>query len=164
MATTENLKEAFAGECQAYRKYQMFAQRAEKDGLPNIARLFRTTAEAERIHAEGHLTALGAVGTTAENLQAAIGGETEEYTQMYPPMVAQAAQEKHRAQRMFGYAVKAEAVHAALYQRALEAARQGQDLTEAKFYLCPVCGHIEFGQPPATCPICGAKSGQYVQV
>ncbi len=164
MATSENLKEAFAGECQAYRKYQMFAQRAEKDGLPNIARLFRTTAEAERIHAEGHLTALGAVGTTAENLKAAIGGETEEYTQMYPPMLAQAAQEGHRAQRMFGYAVKAEAVHAELYQRALAAAQEGQDLAEAKFYLCPICGHIEFGQPPAACPICGAKSGQYVQV
>ena len=162
MSTVENLNEAFAGECQAYRKYQEFARRAEQDGLPNIARLFRATAEAERIHAEGHLAALGAVGGTVENLTAAIAGETHEFTEMYPPMLTQAETEKHRAKRMFGYAVKAEAVHAQLYQRAREAAQRGEDLPQTSFYLCPVCGHIEFGQPPATCPICGAKASQFV--
>jgi rubrerythrin len=162
MSTIDNLKEAFAGESQAYRKYMMFAQRAEQEGLPNIARLFRTTAEAERIHAEGHLVALDGVGSTADNLQAAIAGETHEYTQMYPPMVQTAEAEKHRAKRMFGYAVQAEAVHARLYQQALAAAQHGVDLTETQFYLCPICGHIEFGQPPATCPICGAKAEKFV--
>ncbi len=164
MSTTDNLKEAFAGECQAFRKYAEFAKRAQADGLPNIARLFRTTADAERIHAEGHLTALGGVGTTAENLQAAIAGETHEYTEMYPPMLKEAEATKHRAQRMFSYAVKAEAVHAQLYKLALEAAQRGQDLAEAKFYLCPICGHIEFGRPPAKCPICAAKAEQFVTV
>ena len=164
MATTDNLKEAFAGECQAFRKYSEFAKRAQADGLPNIARLFRTTAEAERIHAEGHLAALGGVGSTAENLQAAIAGETHEYKEMYPPMLQEATAAKHRAQRMFGYAVGAEAVHAQLYQQALEAAQGGQDLSEAKFYLCSICGNIEFGRPPATCPICGAKADKFVAV
>lgn len=163
-STPENLKEAFAGESQANRKYLAFAKKAEEEGFPNIARLFRTTAEAETIHAHGHLAALGGVKPTAENLQAAIDGETYEYTQMYPPMLTQATADKHAAKRMFGYAVRAEAVHAKLYQMALDAAKQGKDLAETKFYLCPTCGHIEFGQPPASCPICGALEEEFVQV
>lgn len=165
MATThDNLKTAFAGESQANQKYRAFAKRAEQDGLPNIARLFRTTAEAERLHAEGHLKALDAVGTTAQNLQAAIDGETYETKEMYPPMFQQAEADGHKAKRMFGYALKAEAVHARLYALALEAARLGRDLTETEFYLCPVCGHIEFGKPPAVCPVCGAKGEKYIRV
>ena len=165
MATThDNLKTAFAGESQANQKYRAFAKQAEQDGLPNIARLFRTTAEAERLHAEGHLKALDAVGTTTQNLQAAIDGETYETKEMYPPMFQQAEADGHKAKRMFGYALKAEAVHARLYALALEAARLGQDLTETEFYLCPVCGHIEFGKPPAVCPVCGAKGEKYIRV
>jgi rubrerythrin len=164
MNTTDNLKEAFAGESQANQKYRAFAKKAEQDGLPNIAKLFRTTAEAERIHAEGHLKALTAIGSTVENLNAAVAGETYEYTTMYPPMLAQAEAENHRAKAMFGFAVKAEAVHAALYKRALEAAAQGKDLTETKFYLCPFCGQIEFGEPPERCPICGAAGAKFVEV
>jgi rubrerythrin len=160
----EDLKEAFAGESQANQKYRAFAARAERDGFPNVARLFRTTAEAERIHAEGHLHALDGVGSTADNLKAAIDGETYEFTEMYPPMLRRAAEAGHKAKRMFGYAVEAEAVHAKLYALALEAVRQGKDLSETKFYLCPVCGHIEFGEPPESCPICGAKASKFVQV
>ena len=161
---TEDLKEAFAGESQANQKYRAFAARAEQDGFPNIARLFRTTAEAERIHAEGHLKALDGVGTTADNLKAAIDGETHEFTEMYPPMLQRAAEAGHKAKRMFGYAVEAEAVHAKLYALALEAVRQGKDLSETNFYLCPVCGHVEFAEPPESCPICGAKASKFVQV
>ena len=165
MTTTEdNLKNAFAGESQANRKYLAFAQQANKDGLPNIAKLFRTAAEAETIHANGHLKALGAVGSTADNLKDAIAGETYEYTEMYPPMLEQAEQEGHKAKRMFGYAVKAEAVHARLYEKALEAAAKGEDLTDVAFYLCPVCGHIELGAAPEACPICGAKGSKFGQV
>jgi len=162
--TTDNLKEAFAGESQASQKYLAFARKAEKEGFRNIAALFRTAAEAERIHAEGHLGALDGIGSTAENLATAIDGETYEYTKMYPPMLKQAEAEGHKAKRMFDYAAKAEAVHAQLYQVALEAVRKGQDLTEAKIYLCPVCGHIEFGTPPASCPICKARGSSYIQV
>ena len=165
MATTpDNLKTAFAGESQANQKYRAFAKQAEQEGFPNVARLFRTTAEAERIHAEGHLKALDAVGTTTQNLQTAIDGETYETNEMYPPMFQQAEADGHKAKRMFGYALKVEAVHARLYALALEAARRGQDLTETEFYLCPVCGHIEFGKPPAACPVCGAKGEKYIRV
>jgi len=162
--TVDNLKEAFAGESQANQKYRSFAEAAERDGFKNVARLFRTTAEAERIHAAGHFKALDGVSSTADNLQAAIDGETYEFTRMYPPMLEQAEAEDHKAKRMFGYAVKAENVHARLYTLALEAVRRGEDLTETEFYLCPVCGHIEFGEPPETCPICGAKAKAFVQI
>jgi rubrerythrin len=162
--TIDDLKEAFAGESQANQKYSAFAAKAEQEGFPNIARLFRTTAEAEKIHAAGHLRALDAVGSTADNLAAAIAGETHEYTEMYPPMLERAKAAGHKAARMFGYAVEAEAVHAKLYAAALEAVRQGKDLTETNFYLCPICGHIEFGQPPEACPTCGAKASKFVQI
>jgi rubrerythrin len=165
MATTEmNLKEAFAGESQANRKYLAFAKKAEQDGYANVARLFRTAAEAEAIHAFGHLNSLDAVRSTADNLRAAIEGETYEFTTMYPPMVELAQTENHKAKRMFGWATKAEAVHAAIYMLALEAVAQGKDLAETNFYLCPVCGHIELGNPPAVCPICGVKADKYIQV
>ncbi len=141
-----------------------FARKAEQEGFTNVARLFRTIAEAETIHALGHLAAMGGIGSTADNLRAAIAGETYEYREMYPPMLEQALAENHRARHMFGYAVQSEAVHARIYEMALEAVLQGKDLAEARIYLCPVCGHIELGAPPETCPICGVKAEKYVQV
>lgn len=162
--TKDHLKEAFAGESQANQKYRAFARKAERDGFPNIARLFRTTAEAERIHAEGHLVALESIGSTVENLKAAIDGETYEYKEMYPPMLEEAEAVAHRARTMFGYAVKAEEVHAKLYALALEAAAQGKDLEVVDFYLCPVCGHIEFGTAPGECPICGLKGEKFITI
>jgi rubrerythrin len=158
-----NLKDAFAGESQANQKYRAFAKKAEKDGFPNVARLFRTTAEAERIHAEGHLTAMDAIGSTAENLKTAIEGETYEYTEMYPPMLEQAEAENHKAKRMFKYAIDVEEIHANLYKLALEAVEQGKDIT-GEIYLCPVCGHIELGTPPEKCPVCNVKSSMYIQI
>ena len=163
-STEDNLKEAFAGESQANRKYLAFAQQAEKDGFANVAKLFRTAAEAETIHAMGHFNAMGGVGTTAENLQAAVDGETYEYTEMYPPMLAKAEGEGHKAKRMFGYAVKAEEVHAELYTLALKVVKQGKDLDVSDIYLCPICGHIEFGNAPGPCPICGTKGEKFIQV
>src|SRR3972149_2779929 len=97
--TQDNLKEAFAGESQANQKYRAFAKKAEKEGFHNVAKLFRTAAEAERVHAEGHLGSLDAIGATVENLKAAIDGETYEYTEMYPPMLDAAEREGHKAKR-----------------------------------------------------------------
>lgn len=162
--TNDNLKTAFAGESQANQKYLAFAKEAEKEGFSNVAKLFRTTAMAELIHAEGHLGALGGIGSTAENLESAISGETYEHTEMYPPMLEQAQAEGHPAKRMFAFAVEAEKVHAVIYKKALEAVRNGQDITATEVWLCPICGHVELGNPPEKCPICGAKSSVYVQV
>ncbi len=165
MATTEsNLKVAFAGESQANRKYLAFARKAEQEGFGNVARLFRTAAEAETIHALGHLGAAEGVGPTLDNVRAAVAGETYEYTEMYPPMLTQARADNHPASRMFGYALKAEAVHAKLYQMALEALQQGHDLSTVDFYLCPVCGNIEIGKPPEECPICRARGEKFIKM
>jgi len=163
-STKENLEAAFAGESQAFQKYTNYADKADKDGFPNVAKLFRTAAQAERIHAGGHFAALDGIGSTEENLKAAIGGETYEYTEMYPPMLEKAQADGHNATRMFAMAVKAEEVHAQLYEKALEAVEQGNDLTDTEFYLCPVCGHIEFGSPPDVCPICGAPAASFAQI
>src|ERR1051325_4677032 len=161
--TSENLREAFAGESQANQKYRAFAKKAELEKLPNVAKLFRAAAEAERIHAEGHLRSQDGIGTTADNLKTAIAGETYEFTTMYPPMLERAKSDGHRAQVMFSYAMKAEAVHAELYRLALNAVESGQDLAEAQIYFCPVCGHIEFGVPPEKCPICGGSGSKFME-
>ena len=162
--TQENLAVAFAGESQANRKYLAFAQAAEKEGFPQIARLFRAAADAETIHAHAHLRNMGGVGTTLENLEAAVAGETYEYTEMYPPMVEQAKAEGHRARTMLGFANEAEKVHARLFGEALAALQAGKDLSKMDVYLCPVCGDVEFGEPPEKCPICGAPRSKYVKV
>ncbi|MBZ4643185.1 MAG: hypothetical protein PWQ25_899 [Deferribacteres bacterium] len=164
MSTKENLKEAFAGESQANQKYRAFAKKAEKEGFKNIAKLFKTTAEAERIHAEGHLNALEMIGSTAENLQAAIDGETYEYTEMYPPMFDEAQKDNHKAKVMFNFALKAEKVHAELYSKALEAVKAGKDIDTDNIYLCPVCGFIAIDDVPDKCPVCGVGKDKFVQV
>ena len=165
MATTkENLSEAFAGESQAFQKYSAFAKKAEREGFTNIAKLFNTTAQAEKIHAEGHLRALDAIASTAENLQAAINGETYEYTEMYPPMADLAVEEGHQAKTMFRFALDAEKVHAEIYKKALEAVQKGVDLDISEFYLCPICGYIELGQPTDKCPVCGALPKVFTMV
>lgn len=130
--------------------------------MANVARLFRLTAQAEQIHAAGHFKALDGVGSTADNLQAAIEGETFEFEKMYPPMLEEAESENHKAKRMFKYAVEAEEVHAKLYGQALEAVKAGKDL-DTDFFLCPVCGYIEFGQVPDKCPICNVLGSKFIK-
>jgi len=161
---TDNLRTAFAGESQANRKYLAFAMQAERDGYAVIARLFRATAEAETIHAHGHLKAMDMIKTTESNLEAAISGETYEFTEMYPPMLDQAEKTGHKARVMFRYAMEAEKTHAELYKKALEAVRAGGDMEDMEVYLCPVCGHIELGKPGGKCPVCGAAPDKYQKV
>ena len=154
----ENLAQAFAGESQANRKYLAFAQQADKEGYKRAAKLFRAAAEAETIHAFAHLKAMGGIADTAENLKAAVAGETFEYKTMYPPMIETAKAEGDKAaERSFTLANAAEAVHAALYQEALDTLSSEGD---TDFYLCTVCGHIAKDHAPDKCPICtaGAKA------
>ena len=162
--TQEDLAVAFAGESQANRKYLAFARQADKEGMPQIAKLFRAAAEAETLHALGHLANMGGVRSTLENLKAAVAGETYEYTEMYPPMVEQAKAEGHRAKTMLGFANEAEKVHARLFREALAALEAGKDLSKMDVYLCPVCGDVEFGELPEKCPICGAPKAKYEKI
>jgi len=150
----QNLKAAFAGESQANRKYLAFAEKAEKDGYPQVARLFRAAAEAETVHAINHLKALKAIGSTADNLKEAIAGETAEFREMYPGMIADAQAEGHReALRSFEFANAVEQTHAQLYQKALDNLEK-KELVD--IFVCTVCGHTVEGEPPDQCPVCKA--------
>lgn len=162
--TNENLATAFAGESQANRKYLAFARRAEQEQLPHVAKLFRAAAAAETIHALAHLENMGGVGTTLQNLEAAIAGETYEFTEMYPPMVERALEEGHKGKKMLEYANSAEQVHARLFELALDAMKEGKDLSNMEVYLCPFCGNIELGIPEKTCPVCGEPSIWYEKI
>ena len=156
--TEEFLKAAFAGESQAHVKYMAFAMKAEKEGKPRIANLFRAIAYAELVHAHNHLEALGGIGTTAENLVAAKGGEDFEVEEMYPAYLANAKlQDEKKAERSFEYAVEAEKIHSDLYAAAKAAVDAGEDIAEAKVWVCPVCGWTYTGDdPPERCPVCQA--------
>ena len=153
--TEEGLKTAFAGESQANRKYIAFAEKADKEGFPQIAKIFRAAAAAETIHALNHLKVLGGVKSTKENLQAAVEGEHYEFTKMYPEFINSAKEEGNEdAERTFNYANKAERIHHKLYTVALEAVDSGKDLNKEDVYVCPVCGYTHEGTPPEKCPIC----------
>ena len=159
--TMKNLEEGFAGESMANRKYLAFAQQAEAEGYHRVAVLFRATAEAETIHALAHFKAMGKLKDTPANLQAAIDGETYEFTKMYPDFLVDAEAENNAAAiRSFKLAKAAEEVHAELYEKALKSL-EGEKAKAARFILCPACGHIAEDEAPEACRICGAKKSAY---
>ena len=154
MSTEENLKTAFAGESQANRTYLAFAKKAEQDGKPGAARLFKAVAEAETIHALNHIKQMGKVNDTASNLKAAMEGENYEHTQMYPKMIEEAT-DNPAAKISFEYANAVEKLHENLYKEALEKVEAGGDFEAEQMYVCKVCGFTS-KENPGTCPICGA--------
>ena len=164
MKTKDNLNQAFSGESMAAQKYQAFAVQADKEGLENVARLFRATAYAETIHAQNHLRAAHGVGTTAENLTEAIKGETYEFEQMYPPMIADAVKEgSKQAEISMNWALQVEKGHEALYRQALQTMGGG---CAVDYYVCSVCGytHAVGDGMPDKCPVCGAPAKAFRKI
>ena len=163
--TEENLQSAFAGESQANRRYLFFADKAEKEGYSQIARLFRAAAEAETVHARNHFAAMDGVGSTKENLMAGAVGEHYEFTRMYPPFIEQAESESNkRAQRTFEYANKVEQIHHGLFEAAMKAFDAGQQLKDEPYFVCQVCGNTVAGEAPEKCPICGTPASKFKRV
>jgi len=163
-STKDNLAAAFAGESQANRRYLVSAEKADAEGNAQIARLFRAAAAAETVHAKSHLRVLGIMGNTAENLRAAIAGELHEFTNMYPEFIEQAKKDgDNPALRSFDYANAVEKTHHQLYSEALATLEAGKELPEGSYYICPVCGHTEFGTPPDKCPVCGVDGSKFVK-
>jgi len=161
--TDQHLKEAFAGESQANRKYLAFAAKADQEGLPQVGRLFRAAAEAETVHAHSHLRVLGGIRSTKENLQAAVAGETHEFKSMYPEMIEAAKSEGNKqAERTFHFANEVEKIHAQLYQKLLDGLGKPQE--NYPYYICPVCGYTAEKAAPATCPVCGAKGEMFKKI
>ena len=163
--TLENLETAFSGESQANRRYLFFSEKAEKEGYPQIAKLFRATAEAETVHARSHLRTMGGIGSTRDNLQTAIEGEYHEFTKMYPSFIEQAKVENnHAAQTGFDWANKVEKIHHGLYQKALKALEAGPQLKDEPYFVCQGCGYTVAGEAPDRCPICGAPRNMFKRV
>ncbi len=162
--TEENLKKAFAIKSQTNQKNRVFAKKARMEGFPNIARLFKLTSEAERIHAEGNFIAMDLIGSTKDNVKIALSRGLKEYKEVYPLMLEEAISENHKAKRMFGYVVKTEEVHTDLYSAALKALEEGKDLEAGDFYLCPSCGNIKSEKPAEACSICKASAEKFIKV
>jgi rubrerythrin len=159
--TEKNLKDAFAGESQANRKYLAYAKKAEQEGHKQAAKLFRAAAAAETIHAHNHLRELGVVRSTKENLQDAINGESYEFQNMYPQMIADAkAEGNNGALKSFNYANEVEKVHAALYKKVMDSLGRNAD---TDYYVCSVCGYTAEGTAPDVCPVCGSKKQAFMK-
>jgi rubrerythrin len=160
--TEDKLRNAFAGESQAHMRYLNFADRAEKDGRSNVARLFQAAAYSEQIHASNHLRALDGIRTTAENLAEAFAGETFEVEEMYPAYKAVAEEQgEKKAIRPMEWALAAEKVHASLYAHARQAVEGGQDIEAKPIWVCSVCGFTMEGEMPDVCPVCGVKHEKF---
>ncbi|MFC2056107.1 rubrerythrin family protein [Chloroflexota bacterium] len=165
MKTEENLQEAFAGESQANRRYLFFAEKADNEGYPQVARLFRAAADAETVHARNHFNAMDGIGTTKENVMAASIGEHHEFTRMYPPFIDRAEQEENeRAQCTFEYANEVEKIHHGHFEGTLKALNEGTQLKDEPYFVCQVCGNTVPGEAPEKCPVCGAGSKAFKKV
>ena len=164
MPTRDNLQEAFAGESQANRKYLAFAKKAQSEGFPQVAKLFRAAADAETVHAHAHLRVLKGVKSTAENVEAAIEGEGFEFREMYPKFLQEAKDEgDNPAITTIANALAVEEIHHTLYSQALAAVKAGNDLSAQPIYVCQVCGNTVHEVPDA-CPICGASKDSFREV
>ena len=165
MATQDNLKDAFAGESQANRKYLAYAKKADADGFAQVAKLFRAAADAETVHAHAHLRAMGGIEDTAANLADAIAGEGHEFKEMYPGFVAEAEAEGDRAALVsFKNAMAVEEIHHTLYREALASVIAGKDLPGQSIYVCQVCGNTVYGEAPDVCPVCGVKKEKFTEI
>lgn len=164
MAKTDDyLREAFAGESQANRKYMSFASKADQEGYAQAARLFRAAAEAEAVHAENHLRTAKGIRPTKENLREAITGETQEFKEMYPEMIDAAKSEGNKlAERTFSYANEVEKIHAGLYHKMLDSLETSKE--NYPYYVCPVCGMTAEREAPEICPVCGAKGELFKKI
>ena len=162
--TKANLEAAFAGESQAHMKYKIFADKAETEGYPEVARLFRAISFAEQVHATNHFRQLQAIQDTSANLGTAIGGEHYEVSEMYPAFDSVARlQEEKGAMLSIHYALEAEKLHEAMYGAAQEMVDAGKDRPQGPVYICPVCGFTVIGEAPDKCPVSQTPRAKFVK-
>lgn len=163
--TEENLEDAFSGESQARNKYAFYAEKAEEEGKPGVAKLFRAASHAERVHAKNHLQALGKINSTEENLEDAAEGERYEHEEMYPEFIDEAKEDDDQeALKTFNYANEVEKKHEGFYKKAFEELRESGDLEEKDWYVCEVCGNTFEGEAPEKCPICGTTRDNFTEI
>ncbi len=162
MNTDDCILSAFSGEARVNRKYNSFAKIAADEGYNHVAKLFRATSAAEEIHSHRLLSIGGYLGSTAANIEAGIIAELRASNESYPKFITIAEKEdRSEAVVTFTHAMKAEAVHAVLYKKALDAVKAGKDFDAKIIYLCPVCGNVEIDQTPEHCPVCGIPGSSF---
>ncbi len=161
--TEKNIAYAFAAESKAAARNAAFAQKAEKEELPQIARLFRAISEAESVHARRFLNLLrGKIRSTEENLEAAFNNEIKANAEEYPGLIREATEEgMEAAVRAFSHARDVESGHAELYKKAMNAMLGDR---QVDYYVCQVCGYVSEGSAPEKCPVCGAVEGKFKKV
>jgi len=163
--TDENLEKAYEDECKTYMKYLAFARQAEDEGLPNIARLFRATAEGETIHASNQIEALGGVQPTEENLKVAVQEEEEDFFRMYPQFIKDAqAEDRTEAVLSLTWIAQVEKAHFGLLKQALESLQKGNDIASEDYYICTNCGFVAVGAAPSSCPVCKAPQSMFTSI
>lgn len=163
--TENNLMKSFAGESQASQKYMAFALKAEQEGYPQIAKLFRAASRSETIHAANQLRTLKRINSTLDNLKTAIAGETYEYTDMYPKFIEEAKiEDKKAAEHVFQHAMTTEEGHALYYKEALNYLEKNKDIPKKEYYVCTICGYTSEKGVPDKCPICRAVSQKFIKV
>ncbi len=178
--TIENLKAGIIGETTASAKYAAFAQKATEEGFEPIAQLFKAAAKAESIHANNHLKVLEKLGekmdpidpkfevkTTKENLEAAISGESYEFTTMYPGFIQSAKDENVAdAERSFTWALDTEKKHKDFYQKALDAIDNGETSSlPTSFFVCPKCGNTyDAATVTAKCDFCKTPKDKFISI
>lgn len=176
-ATIQNLKDAATGETTASAKYAEFAKVAKEEGYLSVSKMFEATSKSESVHAANHLKVLEglgvtfeakadsfAVGTTLENLAAALEGETYEVETMYPGFIKQAETDKEdKAVQSFNYAIDTEKKHMKLYQSAIDAINADKEKTmAAEYYVCPKCGFTyDKNDVKENCELCGTSKEKY---
>lgn len=162
MNTKKNLQEAFKGESAASKTYELFSEKAKKEGYENLARLFKAAAFSESVHAENHLKAAREIGDSIENLKKAISGEAYEIAQMYPSFIQLAKDEgQDDAVRTFEWAYETEKAHKDYFEEALNAIQEGKDIETEEIAVCKGCGFTMVGEIPERCPICGAPKSRF---
>jgi rubrerythrin len=163
--TDTNVQSAFATESQAYLRYTFFAQKAEVDGLPALAKLFSAAAQAELVHARNHFTVMGGLGTSKSNLLAAATSEQNAVSSIYPAFIYQAKSDRNEAARItFEYALQAEKGHNDIFEKALKSFKEGQPIVLEKYSCCSVCGSLFSGPAPAKCSVCGNLADKIKEV
>jgi rubrerythrin len=160
--TEKNLYTAFVGEAKAALRLKGYAEKADKEGYPQMARLFRAISAAEEIHALGHLRLLKIIKSTEENLKASFEREVSVSENIYPELIRVAEEEGDEAARIsFSHARDAEEVHGKLYKGAID---QMIRETETPYHVCEICGFVIEGDAPDNCPVCGAPKDKFKRI
>ena len=181
MKSKKNLALAFSGEILGNKTLLSFAERADEEGFPQVAKIFRAAAVGESIHSHNFLRAMGggkivkgninvsnpdgSVKSTRKNLKVAIRGEKMAHGNVYPSFIEIGKlEENHEAEKAFQWASEVEKIHEQLFEEALNCVKNGMDIDEKEIYLCPVCGYISERSIPTKCPVCGVPNKKFVEI